>query len=167
MQAWQAWIEESNQTNTTNICSSASQFSTRPIRRPWRKSCDRQDCGNDWRWSLCRFWLQIQGSLQEACSGWNVSDSSIIAQIGYNVLVSSRKYVRGSTVKVRINSLELSDRFLGSTQDLTLLEADVTLLGFVSSVASKSESTPTDKKAKLDWSLEFEVVLFSNCNPFP
>ena len=44
-----------------------------------------------------------------------------------------RLYARGAKVKVRINDLELSDRFLGSTQDMTLLEADVTLLGLHSS----------------------------------
>ena len=38
-------------------------------------------------------------------------------------------FTHGAKVKVRINDLELSDRFLGSNQDMTLLEADITLIG--------------------------------------
>ena len=34
-----------------------------------------------------------------------------------------------SQVRLRVNSLELSKRFLGYDQDLSLLEADCTLLG--------------------------------------
>ena len=49
-------------------------------------------------------------------------------------------YVRGAQVKVKINDLELSDRFLGSTQDMTLLEADVTLLGLLSSPTGKKSN---------------------------
>ncbi|KAK7791818.1 hypothetical protein R5R35_001240 [Gryllus longicercus] len=45
------------------------------------------------------------------------------------------EYVRGATVKLRVNDLELSSRFLGATKDLTLLEADCTLLGIVNSPA--------------------------------
>ena len=43
-------------------------------------------------------------------------------------------------MKVRINDLELSDRFLGSTKDMTLLEADVTLLGLVSTPVKSAKS---------------------------
>ncbi|XP_017491406.1 PREDICTED: 28S ribosomal protein S28, mitochondrial-like [Rhagoletis zephyria] len=61
--------------------------------------------------------------------------------------VNAGNYVQGSTVKVRINDLELSDRFLGSTQDMTLLEADVTLLGLVSSPVPASSSSSSPKSA--------------------
>ncbi|CAG2108241.1 unnamed protein product [Medioppia subpectinata] len=53
------------------------------------------------------------------------------------------QYVRGAKVKVRINDLELSDRFLGSSIDMTLLEADITLMGIVWSPA---RSTATDQR---------------------
>ncbi|CAK9802652.1 28S ribosomal protein S28, mitochondrial [Anthophora quadrimaculata] len=43
----------------------------------------------------------------------------------------SIKYVRGSKVKLRIKDLELSTRFLGASSDLTLLEADCTLISLV------------------------------------
>ncbi|KAB0792472.1 hypothetical protein PPYR_14431 [Photinus pyralis] len=40
-------------------------------------------------------------------------------------------YVRGAKVRLRINSLELSSKFLGFDKDLTLLEADCALLGLI------------------------------------
>ncbi|XP_031843774.1 mitochondrial ribosomal protein S28 [Nomia melanderi] len=46
---------------------------------------------------------------------------------------NSSKYVRGSMVNLRIKDLELSTRFLGSTTDLTILEADCILLNLISS----------------------------------
>ncbi|XP_050540861.1 28S ribosomal protein S28, mitochondrial [Daktulosphaira vitifoliae] len=39
------------------------------------------------------------------------------------------EYVRGSQVRLKIKTLELATRFLGSEKDLTLLEADATLIG--------------------------------------
>ncbi|XP_049776275.1 28S ribosomal protein S28, mitochondrial [Schistocerca cancellata] len=47
-------------------------------------------------------------------------------------------YVRGARVRIRIKDLELSSKFLGSSRDLTLLEADATLMGIISSPARTS-----------------------------
>jgi len=39
------------------------------------------------------------------------------------------QYIRGAEVKLKVKSLELSQRFLGYDKDLSLLEADCILLG--------------------------------------
>ena len=42
-----------------------------------------------------------------------------------------RSYVRGAKVKLRLHSLELSERFMGTESDVTLLEADASLMGLI------------------------------------
>ncbi|KAL1517621.1 hypothetical protein ABEB36_001360 [Hypothenemus hampei] len=44
---------------------------------------------------------------------------------------NASNYVRGAKVRLRINQLELSSKFLGYDKDLTLLEADCQLLSLV------------------------------------
>ncbi|KAI9558458.1 hypothetical protein GHT06_015245 [Daphnia sinensis] len=46
-------------------------------------------------------------------------------------LKNERDYVRGSKVRLRLQRLELSTKFLGATKEITLREADAHLIGIV------------------------------------
>lgn len=45
-------------------------------------------------------------------------------------------YVRGAKVKLRLNAVELSTKFLGANSEITLREADAVLLGRRSTTTS-------------------------------
>eukprot|EP00088_Acartia_fossae_P019099 TRINITY_DN21099_c0_g1_i2.p1 TRINITY_DN21099_c0_g1~~TRINITY_DN21099_c0_g1_i2.p1 ORF type:complete len:163 (+),score=22.49 TRINITY_DN21099_c0_g1_i2:45-533(+) len=67
---------------------------------------------------------------------YHVVDNDIYIDFGHKLPCvcqrprgSRENFARGSEVLVKINNLELSQKFLGHEKELTLLEADCTLLG--------------------------------------
>lgn len=52
----------------------------------------------------------------------------------FDISFSHRDILPGMFVRIRLIDLEMSSRFLGAEQDLSLLEADATLIGIAHGV---------------------------------
>lgn len=75
---------------------------------------------------------------------FHITDNEMYVDVGlkFHAVVKrprdNRMYVRGSTVKLKLLDYEITDRFIGSNVDTSLLEADAKLLGLETSpVGSK------------------------------
>uniref|UniRef100_A0A1I7Z3J4 S1 motif domain-containing protein n=1 Tax=Steinernema glaseri TaxID=37863 RepID=A0A1I7Z3J4_9BILA len=62
--------------------------------------------------------------------------------------VNNENYVIGSNVLLRLHTPELSERFLGSKRDLTLLEADATLLKLYASGPRRAPAQKSEDKTE-------------------
>lgn len=55
-------------------------------------------------------------------------------------------FKRGTKLKIRLSDLEMSSRFLGSVKDITLLEADATLVGLARNELLKDKPSVFESK---------------------